>query len=197
MGREKALLPFGRSTMLGTVLAKLEEAGVAPSVVVLRPDLPEAERIAHLAGAEVVINPDPEEEMLVSIRLGIDRLAGSVDAFFVWPADHPAVSPETLRRLAAGAARETAIIPLSGGRRGHPALVGAELVADIRRIPPNAGLRHLWRERAEAVRELEVHDPGVVENLDDPDAYERARRREEDPPVRSEAEKDARKPEGE
>jgi molybdenum cofactor cytidylyltransferase len=177
MGREKVLLPFGDSTVLETVLAKLAQLELERSVVVLRPDLPDAERLAADAGARVVVNPHPEEEMLVSIRLGLAALAGSVDAFFVWPVDHPGVAPATLSLLAAEARREKAVIPVHRGARGHPAVVGADLVPEISRIPPRAGLRQLWRSRADAVRELAVDDPGVVENLDDPDAWTRARER--------------------
>ncbi|HEY6067002.1 MAG TPA: hypothetical protein VIY96_12665, partial [Thermoanaerobaculia bacterium] len=56
--------------------------------------------------------------------------------------------------------------------------VGADLSADIAKLPRDAGLRQLWRSRADAVRELAVDDPGILENLDDPEAYERALRRE-------------------
>ncbi|HEX9148371.1 MAG TPA: nucleotidyltransferase family protein [Thermoanaerobaculia bacterium] len=179
MGSEKVLLPFAGSTMLGTVLSKLSEAGVARSVVVLRPDSAEAHLIARAAGAEIVINPHPEDEMLVSIRLGIEPLEGAVDVFFVWPADHPAVSTATLRELASRASRDLAVIPVHSGRRGHPAIVGTDLLADMARIRPSAGLRQLWRDRADRVRELEVDDPGILENLDDPETYERVRRRAE------------------
>jgi molybdenum cofactor cytidylyltransferase len=177
MGSDKILLPFAGSTMLETIVAKLAAAGVVRTVTVLRPDLPEAERLAKAAGAEVVVNPDPDEEMIISIRLGIERLGGSVEAFFVWPADHPAVHPETLARLAAAASRDLGVIPVFRGRRGHPAIVGAGLGAEIARLPPDVGLRQLWRLRPDAVRELPVDDPGVLENLDDPEAYERALRR--------------------
>lgn len=179
MGRDKILLPFGGRTMLETILAKLAEAGVSRTAAVLRPDLSEAHRLARAAGAEVVLNPAPDDEMLASIRLGIERLAGSVDAFFLWPADHPSVRTETLRELAAHASRRTAVIPVHSGRRGHPALVGVLLAPEIAHLPVNAGLRQLWRDRADAVLEVAVDDPGVLENLDDPESYQRARRREE------------------
>ena len=179
MGREKVLLPFGGSTVLETVLAKLRRLDVDRAVVVVRPDLPDVERLAGNAGATVVVNPHPEEEMLVSIRLGLAALAASVDAFFVWPADHPGVAPRTLETLAASARRDVAVIPVYRGARGHPAVVGADLVPEISRIPAHAGLRQLWRARADAVREVAVDDPGVVEDLDDPEAWTRARERDE------------------
>jgi molybdenum cofactor cytidylyltransferase len=179
MGREKILLPFGDSTILGTVLSKLSQIGVTRTVVVVRADLEEAHRIGRTAGAEIVINPDPDDEMLASIRLGVEALQGTVDAFFVWPADHPAVSPATLRELANRARRDIAVIPVHSGKRGHPAIVGAGLVADIARIPPSAGLRQLWRDRADRVLEIEIDDPGILENLDDPETYERVLRQAE------------------
>ena len=117
--------------------------------------------------------------MIESIRLGVAALPADVDAFFVWPADHPAVRPDTLEGLAARAARARAVIPVFEGTGGHPALVGADFRAAIGEVPARDGLRRLWRDRADAVEELSVNDPGVLENLDDPDSYERARRREE------------------
>jgi CTP:molybdopterin cytidylyltransferase MocA len=90
------------------------------------------------------------------------------------------VATDTLRLLIDSASRQLALLPVHGGRRGHPALVGADLLAGIGGIPRNEGLRWLWRERADAVREIEVADRGVIENLDDPAAYERARRMEEE-----------------
>lgn len=179
MGREKVLLPFGKSTMLGTVLAKLRDAGVESVVVVARPDLPAAAEAARAAGAAVVVNPRPEGAMIESIRLGVAALPAGVDAFFVWPADHPAVLPSTLRKLAGRASGARAVIPVDNGVRGHPALVGADLTHAIRAIPESDGLRRLWRDRAEAVEEVAVDDPGILENLDDPAAYERARLRED------------------
>ncbi|MDQ5872017.1 MAG: nucleotidyltransferase family protein [Acidobacteriota bacterium] len=178
MGREKVLLPFGRSTMLETVLSKLRAAGVERVVVVVRPDLLEAAARARDAGADVAENLHPEGEMIESIRLGIAALPADLDAFFVWPADHPAVLESTLERLTDRAARGKAVLPVFGGRRGHPALVGADLRDSIGRIPARDGLRRLWRDRADAVEELPVDDPGVLENLDDPESYERARLRE-------------------
>ena len=129
MGREKVLLPFGFSTLLETVLSKLRAAGVARIVVVVRPDLAQAATRARAAGADVVVNPLPEGEMLESIRLGVAVLPTEVEAFFVWPADHPAVRASTVDLLAARAARGRAVLPVFEGRRGHPALVGADLRA--------------------------------------------------------------------
>ncbi|HKA36560.1 MAG TPA: nucleotidyltransferase family protein [Thermoanaerobaculia bacterium] len=172
MGREKILLPFRGSTILETILETLAAAGVEQRVVVLRPDLGEAAGRARRAGASVVTNPQPEGEMLASIRLGLGALAGGPDAVFVWPADHPAVSRSTVALLAALVDPARALIPTYLDRRGHPALIGNSLLPDIALIPPEEGLRHLYRQRPPAVLEIAVKDPGVIRNIDTPADYE-------------------------
>ncbi len=177
MGREKILLPFGRSTILETVLETLAAAHVRHTVAVVRPDLPEAAGRARRAGARAVVNPHPEQEMLVSIRLGVKALPPDLDAFFVWPADHPLVRVETLRQLAAHASPRRVLIPVFGAARGHPALVGSALRKEIEELELSGGLRALWRRHGDVVREIPVDDPGVLANIDTPEAYEKALKR--------------------
>jgi len=174
MGREKILLPFGRSTLLETILETLAAAGVTGVVAVLRPDLPEAADRARSRGARVVFNPHPEEEMLESIRLGLREIPPEAEAVFIWPADHPAVSAGTVGVLARFTDPARAFIPSFRSRRGHPALVGRQLLPSIGEIPPGEGLRHLWRKKSGAVLEVPVEDAGVVRNVDTPDDYRKA-----------------------
>lgn len=171
MGAEKVLLPLGRSTILETVLTSLAAAGVDDVVVVVRPDLQAARVAAERAGARVVENPNPRAELLSSIRLGLSALASSLDAFFVWPADHPLISPGTLRILLDAGSTETAVIPTFDGRRGHPALVGSGFRPAVLDGSLEGGLRQLWRQREDAVRELEVPDRGVLLDINTPDDY--------------------------
>lgn len=177
MKSEKILLPFGSSTVLETILATLGVAGVEEVVCVLRPDLPDATRRARAAGARVVWNAKPEEDMLLSIRMGLQAVSPKASAVFIWPADCPAVSPQTVKLLARSADPTLVLIPAYRSRRGHPALLGRDLIPAVDGIPPREGLRHLWRTRAEAVTEIAVDDPGVLQNLDTPEAYRAAIKR--------------------
>ena len=174
MGREKILLPFGRSTVLETVLETLAAARVDEVVVVTRPDLPAAIEKARGLGARVVENPDPHAQMLVSVRLGIERVSAGAAAVFIWPADHPAVRLETIDLLARSADPAAALVPSYRGQRGHPALIGRGLLPGIAAIPADEGLRHLWRSRPELLRQIEVEDRGVTLNLDTPETYREA-----------------------
>jgi molybdenum cofactor cytidylyltransferase len=174
MRSEKILLPFRRSTVLETILSTLREVGVADVVSVLRPDLPEAAERARRAGARIVWNERSEEDMLLSIRLGLAAVSPEASAVFIWPADHPAISPGTIELLARLADPARVLIPVHRSRRGHPALIGRQLIPAVEEIPLREGLRHLWRSRPEAVAEIAVEDPGVLQNLDTPEAYQEA-----------------------
>jgi CTP:molybdopterin cytidylyltransferase MocA len=181
MGREKILLPFGRSTVLETVLEALARTGVADRIAVLRPDLAEAASLAEAAGARVVVNPRPDEEMLASIRLGLAAISPDAEAVFIWPADHPAVAAATVALLAGRADPARVLLPTYRSRRGHPALVGRALLSAVEEIPPQQGLRSLWRTRADAIVEVAVEDPGVVANIDTPADYRRLMGRKDVP----------------
>jgi CTP:molybdopterin cytidylyltransferase MocA len=174
MGSEKVLLPFGRSTVLETILEALAAAGVVEVVTVVRPDLTEAAEMARRLGARVVFNPHPEGEMLESIRLGLRAIASDAPGAFLWPADHPAVSAATIATLARFAHPALALIPCWQSRRGHPALIGRKLFSAIGEIPPGEGLRHLWRTLPDSVVEFSVEDPGTVQNVDTPEDYRKA-----------------------
>jgi molybdenum cofactor cytidylyltransferase len=112
--------------------------------------------------------------MLLSIRIGLEAVSPKASAVFIWPADCPAVSPQTVKLLARSADPTLVLIPAYHSRRGHPALLGRDLIPAVDGIPPREGLRHLWRTRAEAVTEIAVDDPGVLQNLDTPEAYRAA-----------------------
>ena len=171
MRAEKILLPFGGSTVLETILGRLAALPVEETVVVLRETAAGAAEAARAAGSRVVWNPDPHSEMLQSIRLGLAALRCAPDAVFLWPGDHPAVEPDTLRSLVRAAGREIAVLPTYRSQRGHPALLGSALLPAVAAIGAGLGLRQLWRERGDAVRELPVEDPGVIRDLDTPEDY--------------------------
>lgn len=175
MGRPKALLPLEGTTFLGHVLATLRAAGVSTVRVVLGHHADEIRRRAALRADLVVINPTPEAGMLSSVRHGVRALPEEVDAFLLWPVDHPTVLPDTVRRLVA-AFRESGapiVLPVHSGRRGHPVLFAARLKDELLRAPDAVGARAVVVAHDEGLRAVEVHDPGVLADVDTPEAYAR------------------------
>lgn len=178
MGRDKLLLPWGDTVVVGAVAAALGAGGAGRIVVVTSSGNRPLCRWAESAEVELAINPAPQRGMLSSVWTGIealggaDRLAAERTALLVCPGDHPALAGETVAAVVAAleAGAELAVPTLSG-RRGHPLGVAPRRVAEIARLDPGIGLRQLLdRHPVEAV---EVDDPGAVEDVDRPADYDR------------------------
>lgn len=180
MGRPKPLLPFGPSgdsTLVGSVVAALRGGGVQEIVLVTAPGDDDLRAWAREAGVTAAVNPDPERGMLSSIQAGVAALGGTGVLLLVSPADLPNLRAETValllrRMLEAGA---PLAVPVHQGRRGHPLAIAPALIPEIGTLDPAIGLKQL-RDRHEAgLLEVEVEDAGVVEDVDTPEDYARAR----------------------
>ena len=133
-GVAKALLENrdGR-TFLATIVSTARAAGTHELVVVVGP--PHGDAVSAHArelGARVVVNPTPERGMASSVALGFAAIAETAcDAAWLWPVDHPDVSADSLRRLAAALGGHDAVRPIVGGAGGHPPLVARALWARL------------------------------------------------------------------
>jgi len=176
MGRPKALLPCHGKTFLRTILDTLHSAGVTEVRVVLGHAAAAIRQAEPLSAGIAVINEGYESGMLSSVRTGVQALPTSVDAFLLWPVDHPLASEATVDRLfvEAAASRRAIAVPAFRGKRGHPALFAARLAPELLSAPENEGARAVLRTRACDVLEIDVLDAGVVADIDTPEAYRAA-----------------------
>lgn len=119
--------------------------------------------------------------MGVSIAAGLDALLERgcrPDAVAVCLADMPFVRPETLRYLLLAATAETICLPVYGGRRGHPVVFGKAFFAELSKLRGRRGAEKILRAHPQAVRELVVEDPGVSLDIDRPEDFHAAARRD-------------------
>ena len=163
MGSPKALLAYRGQTFLDRQIELFQPCD--RTVVVLGYD---AERIrAGVRNSAVfVVNPNPELGQLSSLQCGL-RAVGDADAVFFTPVDYPLIDPKTVTRLIE--VNAPFVMPRYQGRRGHPVLVGRDMVEDLLACQTNA--RDVIR--AHEPLYLDVDDPGILEDIDDPTAYAR------------------------
>jgi molybdenum cofactor cytidylyltransferase len=176
MGRDKALLPYHGKTFLEHILSTLREAGVRRSVVVLGHHADEIQRALGLREVEVAVNRDYQRGQTSSLQAGLEALGQeNIEGALLCLVDHPAVSAETFRALATAfaASRAPAVIPTYEGRRGHPVLISRELFGELARLDPGQGANGVIRKYRERTQLIEVKDPGVVADVDEPETFER------------------------
>lgn len=174
MGRPKALLPLAGATFLDRIAGLLGRV-CEPVVVVLgyHADLIRAgARSQYVA----VVNAEPERGMLSSLQCGLRALPARVPGFAFTPVDYPAVSAETVDRLAAAFAGRAPgmelVVPRCQGRRGHPVFASGELIAEFLALPVGAAARDVVRAHESAIEYVETNDRGVIRDIDDPADYQ-------------------------
>ena len=155
MGRAKALLPWGDTTLLEYQIAELRAAGIDDVVVVLghaaeegRPRVP--------SEARVVVNEAYREGRASSLRTGAVALPDDADPIVVLSIDQPRprriVQQLLTRHRDAGA---LVTVPVGDGRRGHPVVVAGALLPELRSASEEAqGLRGVIAAHEGEVREV-------------------------------------------
>jgi molybdenum cofactor cytidylyltransferase len=175
MGAPKALLPAGERTFIRRILETLRHAGIAETVVVVRPgDTALDAEIAAAGYGRAVINPRPELGQLSSLITGLDAVdRAGVDGMLVTLVDVPLINPGTIRVLCERAAMTRAPIvrAVHRGRHGHPVIFKREVFDPVRRADPAIGAKAVLR--AFPVEEVDIDDPGIAEDVDTPDDYRR------------------------
>lgn len=175
MGRPKLLLPYRGGTLVGSVVEALRAGGVSTIVLVTSPGDEDLRAWAREAGVVAAVNPAPERGMLSSIREGIAALGKTGEILLVSPADLPALRSETVSTLVRRMEETGAplALPVYQGRRGHPLAIAPALIPEIDTLDPDVGLKQLRDRHEDLLFELEVEDPGVVEDVDTPEDYEK------------------------
>lgn len=171
MGSPKALSPVGGGERaLERLVRVAREAGLARPIVVLGADHDAVRAQLGELDAAFVRNPAPEAGRTGSLQRGLAATGAS--CALALPVDHPLVAASTLAALAAAAGEW--VVPTFEGRGGHPIKLGPMGVAAVMSAPATTPLRHVPRMVGIEPHRLAVRDPGILLNLDTPDALQRA-----------------------
>jgi molybdenum cofactor cytidylyltransferase len=174
MGADKPLLMYRGKTFLENIISTLREAGIQRVVVVLGHNAEVIQQSIDLSSVEVVVNQDYRRGQTSSLQAGLRVLAGNEsNGIALCLVDHPAISADTIHKLIqhfklSGTA---IVIPQLNSKHGHPVLLGRELFNKLLALGPDQGadtVIHNYRDRTEFV---EVTDPGILLDVDDPESY--------------------------
>jgi molybdopterin-guanine dinucleotide biosynthesis protein A len=181
MGRPKLSLPFGDELLLQRVVRILRQV-VEPVVVVAAPD----QEVPELP-PQVIVVRDAEEGLgpLAGIAAGLEALQSLVPVAYVSACDVPLLAPSFVRSVLQRLGTHDIAVPRED-RFHHPlaAAYRTSLAARTRELLQQGQRRPLHLIEAcdtveIPVAELRAVDPELasLENLNTPEAYERALRR--------------------
>ncbi len=168
MGFPKALLQYRGETFLDTLIGLF--APRCPQVIVVLGAGAEQIRAGVARTATFVTNTEWEQGMTTSLQCGLRAVPESCEGVLLTLVDHPAVAPATLDLLLAQP-RALLRIPRYEGKRGHPVWLARALFDEFLALPPGAAARDVVHSHFPHAEFLNLDDPGIVADIDDPDAY--------------------------
>jgi molybdenum cofactor cytidylyltransferase len=175
MGRAKAFLPFRGGTFLSNIAGTLSQR-CTPVIAVFGFDAARCIEVARPLGLKTVENPDYPFGMITSLQAGLRVVPPESDTVLFTLVDHPAISLPTVDALLRSEA--PIAIPRFENRRGHPVLVRREIFREFLLEPRDAKVRDVIDRHAAEISYIEVGDPGISDDIDDPVLYEKLLARE-------------------
>jgi molybdenum cofactor cytidylyltransferase len=176
MGVPKPLLVVSdRDTFLSRLVATLKAGGIPRPIVVARPDDDGVRAEADRCDAQLAINHRADEGgQLSSLLVGLEAVDhADVRGVLAVPVDAPMVMPQTITTLLAvfDATLAPVVRPRHGGRHGHPVIFSRAVFDELRRADPQLGAKAVLRTHASSIVNVDVDDPGVLEDVDTPARY--------------------------
>jgi molybdenum cofactor cytidylyltransferase len=176
MGVPKLLLPYRGATIIEAVLDAVTASGADATLVVLGANRTAIRKRIRRFPVSVAVNARFREGMLSSIQTGISALPRRCRAALVVLGDQPDLPPSVIDALinAWNEGRKGIVVPVFGGRRGHPLLLDLKHRREIDSLTPETGLRGLLAAHPEDILEVDVPDGAVLADIDTPDDYRKA-----------------------
>lgn len=172
MGSPKALLEFQGETFLDRMTRVFSEF-CSPVVVVVGSQADEIRSAVRRPERAVFAeNANYQLGQLSSMQCGLLTMPEAIEGVLFTLVDHPNVQPSTIAALVEEP-RPVLAIPRWQGRRGHPIYFSARLIGEFLSIPPDSQAKVVIARHMDRARWVDVDDPGILNDVDDPAAYRR------------------------
>jgi molybdenum cofactor cytidylyltransferase len=179
MGSPKMVLPWEETTVLGKVVEVFSAAGVRTIFIVTGGDRDEVEHEITRVNKKIPVTPvyNPAHEnggMLSSILEGLNAIPEDSEAVLIGLGDQPQVEIATVKNILDlfDQKRPGIIIPSYNHRRGHPILLDAAMVRELKTSRPETTLRDFLNTHHGEISYITA-DISVLQDLDTPQDYEK------------------------
>ncbi len=179
MGSPKQLLDINGRPMLLAVVDPLSTCPHVAGVVVVTNSLVASTLDLTPTGASVVLNDEPDAQMIDSVRLGVAELQrqhdlAHSDGILICPGDQPGLTTDDIFRCCQAFIKTTTqiVIATHHGKTGHPMIFPASLIPFVMSDACDTGLRQLPQHHTELIVRLELTTPAVTRNINTPPDYD-------------------------
>jgi molybdenum cofactor cytidylyltransferase len=182
MGKPKLLLPFGKKTIIETIIDKVISSKADKILVVLGSNREKIEEKIKKYPLEITVNPDFKRGMLSSVQRGFKALPDNTRAVLVLLGDQPTISTAILDKIidAYQSAKKGIVLPVYKKERGHPVLIDLKYKGEVESLSHEIGLRGLVYSHPEDIMEVNVKTASILKDIDYLEDYQKELKRSTD-----------------
>ena len=172
----KPLLELGDSTIIGTAILSLQEAGIREIVVITGHHAKSLENYLAVMGVTCLYNDRYEtSDMFHSAKIGLTYLKDRCGRIFFLPGDVPLFSRLSLQLMLDQMEQSSCdiLLPAYGGEVGHPILLTCSAIPPLTAYAGAGGLKGAIDRFAGSKEIIELDDMGITLDADRPEDYER------------------------
>lgn len=181
MGEQnKLLLPFGKKTLIETIVENVIASKVQEVLVVLGHEADRVQGVLQGYPVRWVHNPQYQEGMTTSIQAGVGEVSSQAEGVMVCLSDLPHVQPSDLDLLIERfeQARPThlrpIVLPTFEGQRGNPVIFSIYYKSQILSHPRVNGCRGVIQRNPDQVIPVEMPASNILMDIDTPTDYKKA-----------------------
>ena len=169
--KPKSLLELNGEPLIRRSARQLLDAGVTQLVVVLGHYAADIEAPLNGLPVHKVYNPDPDQGLVSSQRLGLQAISDDTDTVIMSLADQPLVTTQDIQTLLHAFAESTfdMLFPFVNGQPGNPVLLSARARLDILAGDRNFGCKEWRQSHAAQVHKCPSDNLHFVTDLDRPE----------------------------
>ncbi|MBI2758136.1 MAG: nucleotidyltransferase family protein [Chloroflexi bacterium] len=173
MGQPKMLMPWGKSTVIQTVISVFQAAGVDDILVVTGGARKQVEALIGRSVQTIFNEKFAQGEMLSSVQAGLAAKKHEASAALICLGDQPQVQARTVQRILQEYKenRTPIIVPSYQMHRGHPWLVAREMWGEMLKMRPPETPREFLIRHAKIIRYIEFDSPAILQDIDTPEDY--------------------------
>lgn len=176
MGQSKMVLPWRESTVIGCVISAFQQANIGQIVVVTGGYQEIVEKEVKLFRVETIFNPEfTNGEMITSLQVGFTCIGPTINYLFIALGDQPEIYSEDIIGMMELAKHnpEYLIIPSYSMRRGHPWLIPAKYINEIRSLKSPDTMKTFINCHQDKIMYFMVNKSNILADLDTPEDYQR------------------------
>lgn len=173
MKTAKMVLPFGKSTIIETVIANVADSDVDKMVVVLGAWKKEILQVIEKLDVNTCFNESYKQGMLSSVQCGLRFIREESEGVLICPGDQPMTDKEIINVLISTykSSGKGIVIPSYGKKRGHPVMISCKYFDEILNFRNDGTLKKIMENHPDDIEEVETVFPSVLKDIDTPDDY--------------------------